>query len=159
MKIAICDDDNLERKTIKEMIKCTPVCRNAIVDGFENGEVLLKAHGIAHYDIIYMDVNMPDRTGIEIGDQLRKNDSNAILIFVTNYPQYAIEAYDCNAFHYLIKPVNNDKFEQILSKAVNKYNTLHANIKLETRKGLYMLSVSDICYVECMQKNLIYKRI
>ena len=56
MKIAICDDDNLERKTIKEMIKCTPVCRNAIVDGFENGEVLLKAHGIAHYDIIYMDI-------------------------------------------------------------------------------------------------------
>lgn len=156
MRIAICDDDYIECDTIKKLITSMPVCRNTVVDVFSDGDLLIKEHGVESYDIIYMDVDMPGRTGIEIGNQLCQSETHTILIFITSYPQYAIEAYDCNAFHYLIKPVNKDKFEQVLMKAVNKYNMLHASIKLETRKGINMLPVSDICYVECMQKNLIY---
>lgn len=156
MRIAICDDYKQECESIKNMIHSLYVCQNATVDSFENGNTILRAHSAKRYDIILMDVDMPNRTGIEIGKQIRINDSDTILIFVTSYPQYAIEAFDCDAFHYLIKPVCQDKFEQVLTKAINKYNTLHASITIENRDGIRVLPVSDILYVECLRKNLIY---
>lgn len=156
MRIAICDDDRAERTAVRQMIGEVSVAKTAVIDDFEDGNLLLKAQGVKPYDIIFMDVDMPERTGIEIGKQLRMNDSGTILIFVTGYPQYAIEAYDCDAFHYLLKPLHFEKFEQILLKAVNKYNTLHARITLETSNGIIVLPDHEICYVECMRKNLIY---
>ena len=156
MRIAICDDDNFERDAIKRMVGNISICKTATISGFADGSTLLKAHGIEPFDIILLDVDMPDRTGIEIGNHLRKSDSASILIFVTSYPQYAIEAYDCDAFHYLLKPINRVKFEQVLTKAVNHYNTMHASVRLETRNGIYVIPVNDIYYIECLRKNLIY---
>lgn len=156
MKIAICDDNNAERLAIKQMIKSNPVCQNVSISDFADGTTLLNTHSAEHYDIIFMDVDMPNRTGIEIGRQLRQNDANTILIFVTSYPQYAIEAYDCDAFHYLLKPINKEKFEQTLHKAVNKYATLNARVSLDTKNGMIVTNVSDIFYVECLHHKLIY---
>ena len=156
MRIAICDDDKFERDAIKQMVDNISICKTATILGFADGSTLLKAHGIEPFDIILLDVDMPDRTGIEIGNHLRKSDSKSILIFVTSYPQYAIEAYDCDAFHYLLKPINRDKFEQVLTKAVNRYNTINASVRLETRNGICVVPVNDIYYIECLRKNLIY---
>jgi DNA-binding LytR/AlgR family response regulator len=156
MRIAICDDNSQERIMIKRMIKSIPLTKNIAVSDFENGTELLNAHSINHYNIIFMDVDMPDRTGIEIGKQLRKNDANTILIFITSYPQYAIEAYDCDAFHYLLKPLEKSKFEQVLNKAVHKITILNAKIMLNTQNGIHAIPVQDICYVECLRHKLIY---
>lgn len=156
MKIAICDDNSQDRIMIKKMIKSIPSVKDIDVSVFENGAELLNAHSINHYNIIFMDVDMPDQTGIEIGKQLRQNDTGTILIFITGYPQYAIEAYDCNAFHYLLKPLDKCKLEQTVNKAINKILILNARITLNTQGGIYAIPVQDIYYVECFCHKLIY---
>jgi len=156
MKIAICDDNHIERSYIKEMINDMSLKSEVTISDFDNGTELINSHNINHYNIILMDVDMPERTGVEIGKLLRLSDSKTILIFITSFPQYAIEAYDCNAFHYILKPVNKTKFEQVLNKAIQTILTSVATIQLHTQKGIQVINVSEIYYVEYLDRKMVY---
>ena len=115
IQIAICDDNIYDCNSIENMLKMNPFYKKATVIKFVNGTELLNSHKKNNFDIILLDVDMPEHSGIEIGKYLRQNDTETILIFVTNYPQYAIEGYDCNAFHYLLKPINEAKFNNVIN--------------------------------------------
>ena len=114
MRFAVCDDDRALLNDISSRIAL--LYPGAVIDCFTSGEELLSSEN-AH-DIIFLDIDMPGKNGMETAGELRKKGSRAVLIFLTAFESYVFDAFDVGAFHYLLKPVSGEKFHRVLSSAV-----------------------------------------
>ena len=116
MKIAICDDEKYIRDFIKDCI--TSELSNADILCFESAESFLKANENA--DIMFLDIQMPGINGMELARRVRFRGSEAVIIFITALEEYVFNAFDVRAFNYLVKPINKDKFIEVLQAAVKE---------------------------------------
>lgn len=157
MKIAICDDNELSAKLVYDTILRHPSYAGASIDIYTTSTDLENAVKKSNnYDIYFLDIEMPKLNGIELGKFIKNKYPKTFLVFVTSFPQYAIEAYDCEAFNYLLKPLDEGKTTDILNRLYNRYKRMHIyhNIKVKT-ENLRVL-IKDIYYVECCNKHVIY---
>ncbi|MCM1122258.1 MAG: LytTR family DNA-binding domain-containing protein [Eubacterium sp.] len=114
---------------------CKKVCRICAdaqtacqISGCDSGEeVLLQEESP---DILFLDIQMPGRNGMEIAGELRRKNHDTILIFVTALSEYVYEAFDVDAFHYLVKPFGDDKLREVLVKALRQYEEQQRNVSL-----------------------------
>lgn len=148
MRIAICDDEKeicgqLKRLVMKQRADCE-------VFLFDSGRQLLESRQRFH--IILMDIQMEGMSGIETAKVLRMKDENAVLIFVTALKEYVFEAFDVSAFHYLLKPVSEDKFRRVFESACRQAEKREQEereqIFFRTRTRNYTLRKRDILYIE-----------
>ncbi|MCM1088573.1 MAG: LytTR family DNA-binding domain-containing protein [Muribaculaceae bacterium] len=149
MKIAICDDEDRVRESIKMVLESA--FSTVSLREFASGQELLKAVEQAYLpDIVLMDIMMDGMDGMETAKKLRKY-SDMILIFVTGMKEQVFQAFDVGAFHYLLKPVEEEKLISVVSKAIlevkkNKASEKHMLIKAA---GVYRnINVADILYAE-----------
>lgn len=157
IRIAICEDMKREQQVLQNLIKKTRLFLKPSFEFFDNGQELIdKYRSGERYEFVFLDVDMPLLNGLEAGKQINALDAKAIIVFVTNYPQYAIEAYDCSAFNYLLKDSDFERFYFVISKAIDKYKMFHQTYKITTKNGIVTLNVSDIYFVECCQKHLYF---
>ncbi len=156
MKIAICDDASQYRAEIKNYISeyslnntdCFEFsCAEDLLARYEQGE---------RFDIVFLDVEMDGVDGVSAGIKIREYDSKVIIIFVSSYPKYAISAYDCEAFYFVVKPIDSDKFKQVLTKAIEKHTLLHQYYIIKNKGETKKIAVKDIIYVELSRKHLIF---
>lgn len=155
MKISICDDMEIELDKLASL--CMEVDSLATINKYTSGQQLCAdLDNGNNADIIILDVDMPQDNGITVGKRIRQSDSNVILIFYANHPQYAVESYDCDAFYYLMKDCPKEKFSTVLKKAYDKIKTNKKYITIQQRKTPRRILISDIYYIECVKKHLIY---
>lgn len=120
LKIAVCDDDEWIRKYLKTVIN-REIC--AKIEFYASGEALLAAREI--YDIIFMDIclsgkeNTKQKNGMETAREIYGR-SGSLIIFITAMPDYVYEAYDVEAFHYLLKPIDEKKLCEVIHRAASK---------------------------------------
>lgn len=109
------------------------------------------------YDLVVLDIDMPEINGIEAAKKLRDNGSCVTLMFVTNMPQYALESYSVEAADYVLKPIAYPDFRLKMKKALRyiERNRDHV-LNLNTVNGYVRLMASDVCYVESRLHYLIY---
>lgn len=153
MNIAIVDDEKIIREQIKGLIEkqmkvcCQDICQ---ADAYKTGDELLSAG--KHFDIIFLDIQMEGRDGIETARELRKQEEDAVLIFVTGIKEYVFEAFDVAAFHYLLKPIEEAKFTEVFARAQEEAKKRKAQgqerLFIRTRKRNITLDRKDILYVE-----------
>ena len=111
----------------------------------------------AQYDIILMDVQMKFMDGMSAAEEIRKVDSEVIIIFITNMRQYAIRGYAVDALDYVVKPISYFAFSQRLNKAVERVKRkAKQNILVNIRGGMLRIAVTDIAYVESCGHTLVY---
>lgn len=155
MKIAICDDIKEIRREISLLISKT--CSKAEITDFPNAEALLKSK--ANFDIIFLDIEMGDVNGMEAARLLRERKAHSkkpIIIFVTAYPDYMEQAFDVKAFHYLIKPINREKFTRVFSAAVKEVTGSEPFIVIKSFGDRQKLLLKDIYYIESSNKKAIF---
>ena len=122
---------------------------NHTTDVFYSGKELVASK--AKFDIILLDIKMDILNGIEVAQKLRENHSEFILIFITSAPEYIYNAFDVEAFHYILKPIDNLKFADILYRAVNKLCILPDEfIVINQNRQTIKLPLSEIMYFEIM---------
>ena len=157
MKIAICDDFLKDAQSLKKIIMQAEDSNNFSVTTYTNSqELLARVHDKVMYDILFLDIDMPGIDGIELGKRIKKNQPNIIIIFATSHPQYMLDAFDCEAFHYILKPFEPSVVLSILDRAITKYlatNKYHC-IKIKTQT--IRLKISEIYFIEYCQKHVIY---
>lgn len=117
MTIAICDDEKDVRELLKHKVRA--ICPDAELVLYQTGKELLAARD--QIDILFLDIQMPGKDGMETAREFRERYRTTILIFVTALEEYVFEAFDVEAFHYLVKPFSDKKFYHVLQKAVKQY--------------------------------------
>ncbi len=121
--IMVCDDDRVLQEILRRKIE--KMCREAEagcrIICCDSGEEILDLRGEEAPDILFLDIQMPGKSGMEIAEELRKQHRDTILIFVTALSEYVYEAFDVGAFHYLVKPFSDDKLKEVLGKALQQY--------------------------------------
>lgn len=149
LSIAVCDDEVLDcckiAGSIKEILKELDV--PFIIRQFYSGKELLQAVG--EFDIIFLDIMMGGMDGIETARVLRDKAYENILVFISSSRGYVFEAYDVEAFQYLVKPVEHGKLRSILQRMVLKLQKdspefILIQIQGQTRK----LFLKNIFYFE-----------
>jgi two-component system LytT family response regulator len=114
-KAIIVEDEKLARDLVKNYLSS----KNSIelIGEFSDGFSGLKAINELKPDIVFLDVQMPKLTGLEL---LELVEGNPHIIFTTAYDEYAINAFDLNAVDYLLKPFSKERFEKALDKVFEK---------------------------------------
>lgn len=117
MQIAICDDEKEIRDMFAENIgKLYP---DAHLSLYRSGEELLLSD--KESDILLLDIQMPGKNGMETAEELRRKNKKVIIIFVTALDDFVFQAFDVGAFHYLVKPFDDEKFTEVLQNAVKQF--------------------------------------
>lgn len=150
MDIAVVDDEKLIRKHLCELIeKQKPECHTA---SYAAGEELL-ASG-KQFDIVFLDIQMDGINGIEAARSLRKKQEEVILIFITGLKEYVFDALDLYAFQYLLKPVDEKKFAEVLDRAVREARRKKEKRILFIKRRNLTLDQDDILYIESRGKKV-----
>lgn len=88
------------------------------------------------YELIMMDIDMPEMNGMELVRRIRERDTEVMIIFVTNLAQYAVKGYEVDAFDFMVKPVTYAEFSMKMLRAVNCMRQRQGrNIWVSTRGG------------------------
>ncbi len=126
------------------------------VTRFKNGVTFLAAEG-SDFDLVFMDIEMPSLNGMETAKRLRKLNPSVVLVFVTNFAQYAVNGYEVGALDFLVKPVTYANFEVKLLRATETVKMRAKDIVvISGSDGVVTVSKSDIKYVEIMSHDMIY---
>lgn len=149
LQVAVCDDEVLEccnmARKIKNILEEMKV--PCIIRQFQNGRELLRA--VESFDIIFLDIMMRDLDGLKTAQIFRRKAFDKILIFVSSSREYVFEAYDVEAFQYLLKPVDDRKLRRVLQKAVRKTERHSQEFIIVSReRQKRKLFLDDIYYFE-----------
>ena len=154
IRIAIVDDEKVIREQIKKLVEKKQ--NDCEIDTYGTGEDLLKADSV--YDIIFLDIQMKGMNGIETAKALRQKADNTVLIFITGVKEYVFDAFDVAAFHYLIKPIEENKFWEVCDRAVlavtKKKQNPSGQIFIKTRSQSITLDQSNVLYIESRAKKV-----
>lgn len=154
MNCIIIDDDPLSRKIIEGFIEKTDVLN--LVGSFESPLSAFKAFdGDDPIDLIFLDIEMPEMTGLEFINTL---DSPPIIIIVTGQEKYALEAYEYDVVDYLLKPLALPRFYKSVNKAQKRFQDRESISKYpeeifikKKNSTLVRLKYDDILWVEALE--------
>ena len=136
IRIAICDDEAPSRAYLAALIR-SQGCPCEIVEYACAGDCLADRRGT---DLLFLDIALDDAgpDGMALAGRLRERgpDAQPVIIFVTGYERYVFDAFDVGAFHYLLKPVDEEKFARVFSRAV-------AEIKAKGEKAARTLTLQS----------------
>ena len=157
IRIAIVEDEHAYAMQLQEYL------HQYEKDNGEAFEISLFLDGdeIVHkykpqYDIILMDVEMKFMDGMSAAEEIRKVDTEVVIIFITNMPQYAIRGYAVDALDYVLKPVSYFAFTQRLSRAIGRMRKREMKtISVSIKGGTMRLDAANIYYVESQGHTLL----
>lgn len=159
MQIAVCDDEKEIRDMFAEKIgKLYP---EADLSLYRSGEELLLSDKVP--DILLLDIQMPGKNGMETAKELRRKSKKAIIIFVTALDDFVFQAFDVGAFHYLVKPFDDNKFKEVLENAIKESEDRKADNSDQEKKNLMIMAggkhitvnLAEIIYAEVFDRKVI----
>ncbi len=159
MKIAVCDDERPIREELIRLIQ--KQVTDAAITEFQSGEALI--HAGVGFDIYFLDIEMDTVSGMELARHIREQEEGSrrksILIFVTGHREYMEEAFDVNAFHYLVKPIDEEKFTEVLDRAWKEASFFceqeKRDIMVKSLGTQQRLLLKNIYYIESRNKKVI----
>lgn len=161
VNIALVDDDESCVRLLEEYLHQYEKERNIgfLITRFKDGDSIV-ANYKAEFDIILMDVQMQFMDGMSAAKEIRRNDSEVIIIFITSLRQYAIQGYAVEALDYLVKPISYFVFSERLGRAIAKLRMRsRKNIVVNIRGGMLRIDLADILYIESQGHTLIFHTI
>ena len=150
MDIAVVDDEKAIREHVCALIEEQQP--GSVIEAYATGEELL-ASG-KRFDIVFLDIQMDGMNGIEAARELRERQEDTVLIFITGVKEYVFDALDLYAFHYLLKPIDEGKFAEVLQRAAGEAKKKKEKKCLFIRTRNLTLDQSDILYIESRAKKL-----
>lgn len=165
IRIGIVDDEREARERLRQEIARFEAEEHTQFDVLEfDSAASFLSEGGQSCDILFLDIDLPRMTGMELAEKIRETDSEVILIFCTNLQQFALNGYSVSALGFIVKPVEWYSFHLFLSRAVKVLEARESLLENgEARRILVkdgavsrFLSVSDVRYVEVRRHYLHY---
>lgn len=132
MRIAVIDDESIFRMQLKMMVGKIAASQelDLEVEEFDSGPAFIDSLSDRHYDIVFMDIYMPDMDGIATAKKLRKLTAKTFLIFMTASEGHYPEAFSLHAFDYVTKPFTLERISQVLKEIIEHTPMDQAFIKI-----------------------------
>lgn len=163
-QVAFCDDEIFQIKLNNLYIK-EIASKNGYdfeYHGFQSGKNLKKYLTSHRLDILFLDIDLGDETGIEVAAWIAQNYPNVITVFVTGHREFAEEAFEVEAMGYLVKPYDISKMENVLKKAMNllqnsQKDNRNTEIVITDENIKKKIDCREILYIERQQSKSIIK--
>lgn len=156
MKIAVVEDEREHRVLIKKYIE--EACENKGIKyqifEFENGEQFLFENEDVNADVVFLDIQMPGISGVELARKLRAGNNDISIVFATGIDDYISEGYELEAIHYLKKPIDKNKIALCIEK-ISKRSNDNRYILIDTIDGKRKINIKSIVSVEAIAHHTI----
>ena len=153
----IVDDESLALSRLERLLK-----ENGVEDitAFNNPIEALKEVAKTKFDVVFLDISMPNITGLELADSIMQIEPNTFIVFQTAYTEFALEAFKNGGIGYLVKPVESIDIKNILDK-IKTFKTTSNNEskKILGKRGdkIYLIDINDIYYIKADLDEVIIK--
>ena len=153
MRCVIVDDEFPAREELKYFISKFPGTEltqefGDSLDAFD----YLQEHA-KEVDVLFLDINMPELNGLNLGKIIRKLNPAMKIIFVTAYREYAVDAFEIQAFDYLLKPYSEDRIEKLLSRLSVEKKQISNKVSISVGEKIMVFNTEDIIVVEADKKE------
>jgi two-component system, LytTR family, response regulator len=146
MKILLVDDEDLARARLLRMLGAIG---HTDVTQVSNASQAMEAVKNTHFDVVFLDINMPQTSGIELGYELKYLNNSLAVIFQTAYEEHALKAFDIGAVAYLVKPYSIEQVKQSLERIVlAKEEAKELRILSKTGENYLLLQAHEIFYIK-----------
>lgn len=153
MKILIVDDEKLALMRLKRLI--TEVSEPVIFSASSASEALSIVEKNPDIEVAFIDIKMPEISGLELAYRLLTINENLFIVFQTAYEEYALEAFKVGAIDYLLKPYTTEDIKRVL-KRIEKFRESREAVRfmVKTLKGDYrIISQDEIFYIKAELKD------
>lgn len=162
IRIAVCEDelnmlDDIGRMVL-EYANANPQF-NISLHSFKSAFDLLESRNgkNASFHIYLLDILMPLMNGIELGRHIRKDDDQAVIIFMTSSREYALESFKVSPMQYLLKPVHEITLFSALEKACQRVRqAADSNVLVRVKGGIACIRYHQISFIEYMNHTMTY---
>ncbi len=158
-KVAICDDDQAIAWQIEDVIlKYSKKSYLKIdIEIFYSGESLLSyIEQDNQFDLIYLDIEMGGKNGIEVGRQIRKvmKDYTTEIVYISGKDEYDRQLFDVQPLHFIPKPINPNLIIEDLKLAIKRLRKETAFFKYNRGKNRFKVAVQNIVYFESVNREI-----
>lgn len=153
MNILICDDNASTAEKIAMIVQNHSNNQHLSVTTsvFTDATHCMSGH-LGQCDIAFLDIDMKPFSGIDLARHLHTVNPNAIIVFVTNFIEYAPAGYEVKAFRYLLKPELERSFEHIFEEALDEYRKNHQVVSFSIDSEHIEVPIQKILYLESEQR-------
>lgn len=166
IKCLIVDDEELARTLLETYARRVPFLE--IAGKAKNPLEALSLLNNREVDLIFLDIQMPELTGIEF---MRTMNKKPLVIFTTAYPEYALEGYELDVVDYLLKPFSFERFVQAVNKTADRLKpktgdtpppaaeilstpSKRNHLTLKSEHKLHRIPLEDILYIQSMREYI-----
>ena len=156
MNCIIIDDEPLAREAMEMLVEENKeLCLLSMFNNAVSAARFMEEHSV---DLIFLDIQMPGITGIEFAHTVSKR---TLIIFTTAYTEYALDSYEVDAIDYLVKPIETERFQKAVQKALSYHSLLmkeekeaiEANVSSEyffvkSERKYFKVNYADILFIE-----------
>ena len=141
MKILAIDDEQLALDRIKRILNDL---------GYEDVHCSIEPSAAFEqkYDLIFLDINMPEINGIDLAKQIFQFHPLVKIIFQTAYDDFAVKAFEVGSVDYILKPIESDRVQQALNRVKNMIASNTQKLVAKLGSNTYLMSPGDVCYVK-----------
>jgi DNA-binding LytR/AlgR family response regulator len=158
LRIAIVEDDKNYVDKLKSLLSRYESESNTKlhITVFDDGEDIAINYKPL-FDIILMDIEMRFMDGMTAATKIRESDSEVIMIFITNMPQFVIQGYKVDALDYVLKPINYFELSQRIDRAVRRLSRrVKKYITIPVGNGIQKIDISSLYYIEIQNHDAIF---
>ena len=157
IKIAVCDDEPMMAQELAghlaDYMKEKSMTASCSVSIFPNGRALLDAAD--RFDVIFLDIQMEQPDGMETAKLLRRRVDHSLLVFVTVLKELVFDAFQVEAYDYLLKPLDSARFKQTMNRVLRSLERRTVeNIVIQRGTGCEVVLLSDIVYCEVLGRKV-----
>jgi DNA-binding LytR/AlgR family response regulator len=150
-KTFIVDDEQNAAQLLQKLLEPFPLFGTVSV--FTNATTAFTQIVEQQPDFLFLDIQMPEFTGLQLAEKIKSHAPNVKVIYVTAYQQYALDALRQNAFDYLLKPVSKAELVRIVDKLLvlqdaDSKTRSNSHIIVRSTEGIYQVQISEIVYLE-----------
>lgn len=162
VKVAICDDSVIALNEIKQIVEneFNKYWADTLLQTFISGKLLVEKHKAEPFDVIFLDINMPEMDGFKVAEELQDYLKNTFIVFVTALSEMVYKSFDFRPFHFLPK-FGGEPLQTAIPKVVEKLvRHLRQNEKItlydnEINKAVHLF-YHNILYIESDKHYLKY---
>ena len=154
MRIAICDDEQCFLNDFRRITDRLYRSLDILIDSFSDGASLIRQFRLRAYDLVFLDIEMPEMDGITLAEELRAMSSEVSIVFLTGHIEYAIKGYEVNALRYLTKPAEEQKIRDVIDRVLHNLED-EKQLWIKTEEGDMRLKLRDILFIESQNQNVI----